>query len=522
MKDLFIASMLGGTIGDALGYPIEFMRLKEIKEKYGDNGLTELILDNITGKALISDDTQMTLFTADGIIRTYERGNKSEFLAKDGIYPSYLRWYYTQTNEMPTSGYKWQLKSPGYEEKDSILNYKELFSERGPGISCLTALGSGEIGTIKQPINDSKGCGGVMRIAPVGLFLHKDVKYAFKVGCEAAAITHGNPTGYLSAGVLAAIIAELINGKSLIESTKAAVKILKKYPNHEETLNMIELAIELSNSDDKAEDAILEIGEGWIAEEALAIALYCALKEKDFKKALIMAVNHDGDSDSTGAICGNILGAYYGMNALPKEWVNNLELEALISNMGSKLFDLANKRNANNNTNHINKISRQLILFHIFICSRVIEINELTNLINVSNKTVQRDLQELQSAGLLSIKFSKKENGYIHNEDNNRCPFSEPIFCETKAQKIHLEKLIRLATIMNELKDYQFNNQDACSSFYKNKFPKVSRKTMQRDFIELNKIGYEIQYDRSEKCYNVSFPEGLEAIECRIRKLQWI
>lgn len=526
-RDLFIASMLGGAIGDALGYTVEFMKLREIKNKYGDKGITELNLDSMTGKALISDDTQMTLFTADGIIQAYSDGSRrTSFFIRNEIYQSYLRWYYTQTNKMPRNSDGYWLEYQPYEGKDSILKYRELFSERAPGGSCLDALGSGKMGTIKQPINDSKGCGGVMRVAPIGLFLHNDPKYAFRVAIEAAAITHGNPTGYLSAGALAAIIAELINGKSIIESIKTAVRILKEHPNHKETLNMIEFALELSNSDDKAEDAILELGEGWVAEEALAIALYCALKEKNFKKALIMSVNHDGDSDSIGAICGNILGACYGMDALPKEWVDNVELEALIVDMGKKLFDMSEERNATKNTNmdidKIPKIFRQLILFHIFLCSKVIEINEITSLIKIGYKTIQRDLRELQNAGLLNIKFSKKENGYIHVNDNNRCPFSQTVFSDNKAKNIHLEKLIRLATIMIELRDHQYKNHESWSSWYKNKFSNVSRKTMQRDFVELNKIGYEIQYDRSEKCYVVHyFPEGLEAIECITKGLQY-
>lgn len=530
-KDLFIASMLGGAIGDSLGYSVEFMKLKEIKNKYGDKGITDLNLDIVTGKALISDDTQMTLFTADGIVRACTRGSRgTSSFTRDEIYQSYLRWYYTQTNKMPRDNDDCILQYQRHEGKDSILNYKELFSERAPGISCLTALSSGKIGTIKQPINDSKGCGGVMRIAPIGLFLHNDPEYAFQVGCDAAAITHGHPTGYLSAGALAAIIAELINGKSILESTLKALEILKKYPNHKETLNMIEFAIELSNSDDNAEDAMLELGEGWVAEEALAIALYCALKEKDFKKALIMSVNHDGDSDSTGAICGNILGAYHGIDALPKEWVSNIELKALIVHMGNKLFHMANERNTNTETKKIPKISRQLILLHIFLCSKVIKIKEITNLIKINNKTILRDLQELQNAGLLSIKFSRKEKGYIHINNDNCCTFSEPIFSDNKAKNIHLEKLIRLATIMIELRCHEglhcnengYKNGETCSSWYKRKFPNVSRKTMQRDFIELDEIGYEIKYNRSEKCYMVYFPEGLEAIEDKIRQLQVI
>ncbi len=212
---------------------------------------------------------------------------------------------------MPRGKYKLFLKQQLHEEKDSILNYKELFSRRAPGNSCLSALESGEMGTIENPINHSKGCGGVMRVAPIGLFLHSKPEFAFEVGAEVAAITHGHPTGYLAAGAFAAIIAELINGKSIMEDAINAMKILESYLNHQETLNAMESALELSSSDEKPQDAISKLGEGWIDEEALAIALYCSLKEKDFKKALIMAVNHDGDSDSTGAICGNILGACY-------------------------------------------------------------------------------------------------------------------------------------------------------------------------------------------------------------------
>ena len=317
-KDLFVASLLGGAIGDALGYTVEFKTLREIKFKYGEQGITDLDINKANGKALISDDTQMTLFTADGMLWAYYSLNSKEngCYVEGGIYQSYLRWYYTQNIRMHMDKDKFFLKLQEHEKIDSILNYKELFSRRSPGNSCLSALGSGRMGTIKQPINDSKGCGGVMRVAPVGLVLHEEPDFAFKIGAEVAAITHGHPTGYLAAGALAAIIAELINGKSIIESTMATIKVLKSYPNHEETLNAMEMAIVLSNSDEKIEVSISKLGEGWIAEEALAISLYCTLKEVDFAKALIMSVNHDGDSDSTGAICGNILGACYGLDVI--------------------------------------------------------------------------------------------------------------------------------------------------------------------------------------------------------------
>ncbi|WP_019227218.1 ADP-ribosylglycohydrolase family protein [Sedimentibacter sp. B4] len=342
-KDKFIASLLGGAIGDALGYAVEFMLLDEIIDKYGSQGISDLDIDKEEGKALISDDTQMTLFTANGILMAcksiIDYGNGSYI--ENGIYQSYLQWYYTQNSKFNLEKRACFQKNMTFGKQDNIMQYKKLFVQRAPGISCLSALESNKMGTIEHPINDSKGCGGVMRVAPIGLFFHNDTEYAFSVGAEAAALTHGHPTGYLAAGVFASIIAELVNCNNIIDGTLNSIRVLKTYSNHEETLNAIMKAIDLSNSNEKTNIAISKLGEGWVAEEALAIALYCSLKEKDFIKSLIMSVNHDGDSDSTGSICGNILGACYGIKALPKDWANKMELKELILNMSNKLYDVS-------------------------------------------------------------------------------------------------------------------------------------------------------------------------------------
>ncbi len=82
------------------------------------------------------------------------------------------------------------------------------------------------------------------------------------------------------------------------------------------------------------------MGEGWVAEETLAIALYCSLKyENDFDKALIASVNHNGDSDSTGAVTGNILGAYLGMSKIPQKYIDNLELKDVILDIAEDLYN---------------------------------------------------------------------------------------------------------------------------------------------------------------------------------------
>lgn len=341
IEERFKGCLLGGAIGDALGYPVEFMSLNQIKNTYGQKGLRDLILSIENHNAIISDDTQMTLFTADGLVWAYRRfiDDSTGSYAGSGTYQSYLRWLYTQTGEIKD---KALLDKTSHERENeegtSILEKKELFSRRAPGNTCLSALESEEMGTMGNPINHSKGCGGVMRVAPVGLFLHKNPEMAFQTGAEIAAITHGHPTGYLAAGAFAMIIAEILNGKSIETSIKSTVDILKRYAGHEETLAAIQKAVELSMTDIPSEQAIGEIGEGWIAEEALAIALYCALKESDFENALFMSVNHDGDSDSTGAICGNILGATLGVKSIPDKWLEKIELRSFIEIMSDRLF----------------------------------------------------------------------------------------------------------------------------------------------------------------------------------------
>ncbi|AKL94573.1 transcriptional regulator [Clostridium aceticum] len=172
-----------------------------------------------------------------------------------------------------------------------------------------------------------------------------------------------------------------------------------------------------------------------------------------------------------------------------------------------------------------NKTLRQLLLFHMFYYSEVLEPIEIKSLLKVSNRTIARDLHELQRAGLINVVFSKKEKGYIHQDNRYPCAKQPLVFSENKANNRHLEKLIRLATIMIELAghteisyyDCSPKEQETCSSWYKKKFPNVSKRTMQRDFQELSKIGYEISYDYFERLYTVTFPQSLEAIENCLR-----
>jgi ADP-ribosylglycohydrolase len=328
-QEFYRGCLIGGAIGDALGWPVEFKKHDQIIQQYGPIGIQDLQISS-TGKAEITDDTQMTLFTVEGILRAETRGNRRGICDPPAVvYHAYQRWLLTQGYPR-IDVYEWTYD--GW-----LLGVKELHARRAPGNSCLSALSSGKYGTIEKPINNSKGCGGVMRVAPIGLFSRKDS--AFEMAADIAALTHGHPSGYLSAGALADLIASIIDGEIIETAVEKTILKLKTQEQHEECTQILIKAIELVKSDLTDIKAISQLGEGWVGEEALAISVYCALKyQDDFKKAIVAAVNHSGDSDSTGSITGNILGAYLGLSHIPEDWVNNVEMSDIIIQVADDLL----------------------------------------------------------------------------------------------------------------------------------------------------------------------------------------
>ncbi len=344
LKERFSGCLLGGAIGDAFGYPVEFMFIDRIMQSYGKNGITELKPDKEKGVALISDDTQMTLFTAEGIIAADRLGGKTEITSYTTyVFYSYQRWLYTQMNLLASREYAHVLEDDVF--MPELISAEGMLSRRAPDNTCLSALQQASehgYGRIVNKINNSKGCGGVMRVAPAGLYFHRDTEKAFRMSAEFAAITHTHFSGYLAAGVLGAIISELVNGSDINRAVEVALYILKSYDGCMETYRAVEHARALEASDIPPMEAVRRLGEGWVAEETLAIALYCVLcHEGNVENALRLSVNHSGDSDSTGAVCGNIIGAMLGEAALPKRWLKKLELADVIRSVSDRLYACA-------------------------------------------------------------------------------------------------------------------------------------------------------------------------------------
>jgi len=345
--DKIRGSLFGGAVGDALGYPIEFFRESEIFAKYGAQGIQEYALDKGSGKALISDDTQMSLFTADGILVANTRqcmrgiGGVPHYYVAD----SYMDWLLTQEQSFD----KVQRMPRESREKHIswLLDVPELYSRRAPGNTCISALKGGTPGCMDHPQNNSKGCGGIMRVAPLALRydFHGELKELDREGAEIAAITHGHPLGYMSAAALVHIINRIVYSRRemtlkeyVLEAKETMAELFSGEPYLSTLVRMMELAVVLSENGEGDLDNIHRLGKGWVAEETLGIAIYCSLKYQDnFSAGITAAVNHSGDSDSTGAVTGNILGALCGYEAIEEKWKRNLELSDVILEMADDL-----------------------------------------------------------------------------------------------------------------------------------------------------------------------------------------
>jgi ADP-ribosylglycohydrolase len=314
--------MVGLAVGDALGAPVEFMSRREIEHMYG-------VLDRMVGWAdfpagYYTDDTQMSIATAVGLIESarqfygyhpYKAGVKEPSIY---VYNEYLKWFESQDVE---------------------------YNRRFPGNTCLSALALQTYGRPDAPENDSKGCGGVMRVAPCGLLPLTDDKEdktlpPYQLGADCAALTHGNKDGWLPAGILANIIHDLVNNPGMTPrqaATAAFKEPIYYFGQNNEVLDdncrTVRLWYIFRDSKDPE-----EVGEGWTGDEALIMALVAVMSTDSFSSAMESAINISGDSDSVGSIAGAIAGAYYGLSSIPLNWREKIENYSLLISLADELL----------------------------------------------------------------------------------------------------------------------------------------------------------------------------------------
>ncbi len=320
-----LGCILGGAIGDALGYPVEFTELNEIKRKYGPSGITEPV--EVGGFYRFSDDTQMTVLTVCGLLfaesRFYSYGLMSHPM--DYTWPIYRKWVRTQgTRIRGLDDYiPW------------VLNRRSMTDSRAPGSTCINSIASSDRrGEKEKPTNQSKGCGGLMRSAPAPIWCWKNRQEpadSMELAADVAASTHGHPLGWLTAGFLGSMIHHILDRQTLEDSVLLATsdcrKGFKDVRYLDDMLSLVDKAVSLAYSDLSDEECMASLGEGWIAEETLAMAIFACLRHQDdFASAVRTAVNVTGDSDSIGSVAGNIMGAYLGLDAVSQAFdVRKLE-----------------------------------------------------------------------------------------------------------------------------------------------------------------------------------------------------
>ena len=262
--DQLAGCLLGGALGDALGYPVEFEKVSQMSQDHD--------FDKIVGKLIVSDDTQMTLFTANALLLD---GN-----LRINTWNCYQDWLETQ--------FKQGKSELSHRPISWLMEYPEMYASREPGRTCLMTLMCGIPGDLNEPINQSKGCGALMRVAPLAFIDRED---PYSVAIENSALTHGHQMSHIASAVLVGLLRYISEGETLCDSVSLMRQDIKRiFMGSLEVKvfdDLLQQAILASEKDFDDMEIISRLGEGWVAEETLAIALYCSLKySNDLKKAL--------------------------------------------------------------------------------------------------------------------------------------------------------------------------------------------------------------------------------------------
>ena len=291
----------GLAIGDALGAPTEFMSLDSIKARYGPQGITDL-----SDPALFTDDTQMSIAVAEALIRAAERDIDSIMVA---VRDEFIRWYHSPENN------------------------------RAPGRTCLTGVKNMENGMnwSQSGVAGSKGCGSAMRAAPVGYLYQHDPERLKEVAHATGICTHGHPTAdaaCIGAAYLVKLALDKVPPENMIHDLLDFTTGISS--EWDEAIAKVEKCHDWENE----EKALEYLGEGWVGEEAVALALYCFLRyPDDYKKVVLRGANTNGDSDSIASIGGSISGAYLGIDGIREEWIKRIEESEYLDGLAVRLAE---------------------------------------------------------------------------------------------------------------------------------------------------------------------------------------
>ncbi|MDL1899324.1 ADP-ribosylglycohydrolase family protein [Anaerolineae bacterium CFX9] len=282
------AILFGVALGDALGFPVEFSSLAEIKETYGPGGILEP-----PSPALFSDDTQMTLALVNGLLDAGLDSTIDEQM--QAISREFIAW------------------------KNSPLN------NRAPGLTCMNAVARLESGLpwYEAGIVSSKGCGSAMRVSTIGYLFQNQPERLREVAHKSGLITHGHAAAVAASIAAAYAVKMALDGVAVAEFLP---RIMEFVDGVSEEFDQALRRVAHVGAWGNEEQALEHIGRGWMGDEAVALALYCIIRYPDDYAACVRrAANTIGDSDSIASIAGGIMGARLGLDAIPADWVARCE-----------------------------------------------------------------------------------------------------------------------------------------------------------------------------------------------------
>lgn len=308
---------MGLAVGDAIGYPAEFRRRKQILSEIGPQGITDFISIKdsrftrpfFTGPdqppGTYTDDTQMSIAVAEALL-TAGHTDLDQLMIEMGR--RFVEWSLSEKNN------------------------------RAPGGTCMEGCANLARGVPwrKAGVARSKGCGAAMRVGPIGLF-YTSLDQVEDVARASSLLTHGHPAALESAAAGALMVAMALadaNPQRIYEEVER--RCCKSSPDFTAVWRKVPELLGV-----KPEEVLVEggLGEAWVAEEAVASAMYCFWRSPDdFTEAILTAINTDGDSDSIGTITGSVIGARLGTEAIPAKWRHDVEDSEYLHDLAKRLW----------------------------------------------------------------------------------------------------------------------------------------------------------------------------------------
>jgi ADP-ribosylglycohydrolase len=301
----FLGSIFGLAIGDALGYPTEFLSREDILKKYGEKGVQGFESSKRHPAGTYTDDTQQSLAIAEGLIRS---GGDDVDEVMSNVVPELVKWKNSPDND------------------------------RAPGRTSMAGLGGDT-------------CGTSMRSAPIGLLYHNNPAKLREIAEACSVCTHGDDSA-TAAGIATAYLTSMaLRGVDFTVPRDKVRKNLRRVDPSIYINKLLEFVGNLSPRfngkirkvtdvlHEKPDEAFIRLGDGWKADEAIAGSLYSLFNQgMNYKTAVLLAANSNGDSDSLASITGAICGAYHGLQTIPEEWVRGIENKRGLFDVAKRLY----------------------------------------------------------------------------------------------------------------------------------------------------------------------------------------